>query len=148
MKKIIVIKDKISLNPSLTRGTYKEQLGQSMIEMVFAITIVALVITGVVVLIVTSIGAKNRSFSRKKAMEMAEVVMEDLVDQKKNDSIVFWEKNLKIGQTLPNFLGYSYDIGYSGMDCIDSDCTMAIVTVKWGDNQNVSINKFFSDIVN
>jgi len=133
MKKIIVIKNKES--------------GQSMIEMVFAITIVALVITGVVVLIVTSIGAKNRSFSRKKAMEMAEVVMEDLVDQKRNNSVVFWEKNSKIGQTLPNFLGYSYDIGYSGMDCNNGDCMMATVTVNWGDSQNVSINKFFSDIV-
>jgi len=134
MKKIVVIKNK--------------ERGQSMIEMVFAITIVALVITGVVVLIVTSIGSKNRSFSRKKAMEIAEMVMEDLVDQKKNESTVFWEKNTKIGVTLPNYSGYSYDIGYSGMSDCSSDCTMTIVTVKWGDNQSVSINKFFSKEVN
>jgi type II secretory pathway pseudopilin PulG len=134
MKKIVVIKNKES--------------GQSIIEMIFAITIVALVITGVVVLIVTSIGSKNRSFSRKKAMEMAEVVMENLVDQKRNNSTVFWEKSSKIGETLPNFLGYSYNVGYSGMNCGTNDCAMVTVTVKWGDNQNISINKFFSKEVN
>ena len=138
MKKIIVIKDKIFL---------KEQSGQSMIEMVFAITIVALVITGVVVLIVNSIGIKSRSFSRKKAMEMAEVVMENLVDQKRNNSAIFWEKNIKLGETLPNFLGYSYDIGYSGISC-GGNCTITTVTVKWGDDQNVQVNKFFSEEVN
>lgn len=134
MKKIIVIKNSES--------------GQSMIEMVFAITVVALVITGVVVLIVSSIGAKSRSFSRKKAMEMAGVVMEDLVDQKRNDSAIFWEKNSKVGETLPNFLGYSYDVGYSGMDCGVGECAVTTVTVKWGDNQSVEVNKFFSKEVN
>lgn len=134
MKKIIVIKNSES--------------GQSMIEMVFAITVVALVITGVVVLIVSSIGAKSRSFSRKKAMEMAGVVMEDLVDQKRNDSAIFWEKNSKVGETLPNFLGYSYDVGFSGMNCGTGECTVTTVTVKWGNNQNVQVNKFFSKEVN
>ena len=148
MKKLIATKDLISLNPSLTRGTYKKQSGQSMIEMVFAITVVALVITGVVVLIVNSIGVKSRSFSRKKAMEMAELVTERLVDQKRNDSANFWLKTTKIGETLPNFFGYSYDIGYSGVDCNGGTCTMAIVTVKWSDGQSLQVNKFFSKEVN
>lgn len=138
MKKIIVIKNKI----------LKKQLGQSMIEMVFAITIVALVITGAVVLIVNSIGVKNRSFDRKKAMELAEIVMENLVDQKKNNSTYFWEQNQKIGQTLANFSGYSYDIGYSGMDCNTDICALVTVTVNWSNDKVLRVNKFFSKEIN
>lgn len=138
MKKIIVIKNKI----------LKKQFGQSMVEMVFAITIVALVITGAVVLIVNSIGVKNRSFDRKKAMEMAEIVTENLVDQKKNDSTYFWEQNQKIGQTLANFSGYSYDIGYSGMNCGPTTCTLVTVTINWSNDKVLQVNKFFSKETN
>ncbi len=137
MKKIIVIK--------------KNQKGQSMVEMVFAITVVALVITGAVVLIANSIGVKSRTFDRKKAMEMAEIVMEDLIDQKKNNSTYFWEKNIKTGETLPNFSGYSYDVGYSeynGNGCDINECVTAIITVNWADGKNIKVNKFFSKEVN
>lgn len=134
MKKIIVTRNKV----------FKKQLGQSMIEMVFAITVVALVITGAVVLIVNSIGVKNRSFDRKKAMEIAEIVMESLVDQKKNDSDYFWQQNQKVGETLANFSGYSYDIGYSGIDCDSGTCALVTVIVNWADDKTLQVNKFFS----
>lgn len=153
MKKIVVHKTLLSL--PLIRETLKTKLncacrqtGQSLVEMVFAIGIIALVITGVVVLVTSSVGVKNNSFERKKAMEMAEIIMEDLVDQKRNNSANFWNLTTKMAETLPEFNGYLYAIGYSGMDCGGNNCVSAIVTIKWGDDRTLEVSKFFSRDVN
>lgn len=122
--------------------------GQSIVELIFVVAIVGLVVTGIVVLVASAIGVKNRSFGAKKAMEVAELVMEDLVDEKKNNSSEFWDLKARLGETLPSFTDYFYDVGYSGVDCNGEECVIAVVKVSWGNDQSVEINKFFARGVN
>ena len=140
MKKILVIKKQA--------GHACRQAGQSLIEIVFSIGIIALVVTASVILIVNAMGAKNNGFERKKATEMAEIVMEDLVSQKRNDSNNFWSLTTKAGETLPTFTGYNYSIGYNtdGISC--SDCVNTAVTINWGNDQILTVSRFFSKAVN
>jgi len=142
MKKQLVIKNKKSLINTC------HQVGQSMVEIVFSIGVIALVITGAIILIVNAVGVKNNGFERKKATEMAEIIIEDLVFQKRNDIDGFWGLNNKTGETLPNFDGYTYSIGYNtdGISC--SDCTNAVVTITWGENKVLEVSRFFSKAVN
>jgi len=126
----------------------KNQAGQSLIEIVFSIGIIALVVTASVILIVNAVGVKTNGFERKKATEMAEIVMEDLVNQKRNDGNDFWSLSSKAGETLPTFTGYNYSIGYNtdGIGC--SGCVNAVITINWGDAQILEVSRFFSKVVN
>lgn len=130
------------------KNKFKKQVGQSLIEIVFSIGIIALVITGSVMLIVSAVGVKNSSFDRKKATEMAEIIIEDLVDQRQNDSTNFWNLNSKAGETLPNFGNYVYSVEYNtdGISC--GDCTNAVVIITWGENKILEVSRFFSKKIN
>jgi hypothetical protein len=127
---------------------FKKQLGQSLLEIVFSIGIIALVITGSVVLIVNSVGVKNNGFERKKATEMGEIIIEELIDQRRNSSETFWSLTSKTGETLPKFDGYTYSISYNndGISC--SDCTNAVVNINWGDDKSLVVSRFFSKTIN
>ncbi|MDD4937696.1 MAG: hypothetical protein PHX34_01630 [Candidatus Shapirobacteria bacterium] len=136
MRKIVVIKN-------------KTELGQSLIEIVFSIGIIALVITASVVLIVSAVGVKNNNFERKKATEMAEVLVENLVNKKQNDESNFWNLVPESDKTLSNFDGYKYSVQYNsdGISC-SGDCTNAVVTINWGNDQSLTVSRFFSREVN
>ena len=125
----------------------KNKSGQSLVELIFAVGVVAVVITGVMILMVNTISSKNKGFDRSKATELADVVMEGLVNQKINDPVNFWNLENKIGQTDPNFSGFKYSVGFSGWDCLwtgRNDCANATVNVGWGDSQAAVLQRFFS----
>ena len=135
MKKITATKNK------------KCSSGQSIIEMVFSIGVVALVVTASVILIVNAIGLKNSSFLRKKAADVAQSVMEDLVDKSKN-SDTFWNLTSTSGQTD----SFSYSVSFTqvksgncntGSVRANWDCVDAVVEVNWGNNQELKVIKFF-----
>lgn len=129
----------------------KTERGQSLVEVIFSITVVMLVITGVVSLIISTISVKTAAFQRKTASNMADVVVENLVNKQKNDTEKFWSlNNVSAGQTLPIFGGYTYSVSYNQVSGVNGcsnavkECANAVVTVSWGDNQTLSINRFFS----
>jgi Tfp pilus assembly protein PilV len=138
MKKIVVLKN------------FNKELGQSLLEVVFSIGVIALVVTGSVALIINAVGLKNNSLQRKKAAEMAETIIEDLIKKEKSEMEVFWEKNGETEAVLNNFEGFDYLIEYSDVDvsgCDSSSCTNVTVTINWGnpDNlKNLEVSRFFS----
>lgn len=131
----------------------KKQKGQSIVELVFAIGVVALVMTGVVILLVNSFGARNKSFDRKKAVELAEIVTEDLIDWSKNDFEAFWDTGSnppwEFGdQTKAEFPGYTYRLSHEwSADCTPStDCAKVNIKVTWLEDteKTVDFYRFFS----
>lgn len=108
--------------------------GQSLVDVVFAIGMVVLVLTGVVVLMVSTAKMKRLSLERQKAVELSQRLIEDQTLNIKKDPS-FWS-NLssltdKSGQTDPNFPDYTYDVGYSG--CVDPNCKISF-SINWGDS--------------
>ncbi len=133
----------------------KNQKGQSIVELVFAIGVVALVMTGVVILLVNSFGARNKSFDRKKAVELAEIVTEDLVDFSKNDYEAFWNRDSNPpwdfgDQTNDAFPDYIYRLSHEwSAECTpNTDCARVNIKVIWhaGGEEEKSIDfyRFFS----
>ena len=125
--------------------------GISIIEIIFAIGVTVLVISGTVSLIVKSTSLKTSSLQRKNASDVAQLVVENLVSQKNNNEIIFWELDTITGQTIPQFEGYKYNIGFSQVEtgtCSDigntPTCVNAIISISWGDNEKLTVKRFFS----
>ena len=124
-------------------------------EIIFSVGVISLVIVGVVSLVVNVIGAKNSSLRRKKAAELGETVIEDLLNQKKSNPDQFWHL-ASIGETtLAGFDGYFYSIGYTEVNDVSgcqkesssstARCANAVVNIIWDSGENnLSITRFFS----
>ena len=128
----------------------KNKKGQSLIEIVFSICIVILVLTGVAVLTVSTNKAKTLSSEREKAIELSQLLIENKLSDIKINGSNFWSgigRENKMNQSYQGFDGYSYDVQYgdSGRICNDKNCVV-IFTVKWGDNQSLSVERLFSKI--
>lgn len=138
------MRKKIKKNLDHAKSYVFRRAGQSLIEVVFSIGVIALVITGSVILIVSAVGLKNSGFQRKRATEMAELVVENLIDQKENNGDSFWNLEAKSDEELSGFEGYKYSVGYdsTGLSC--SNCTNATVTINWGNDQELKVNRFFA----
>lgn len=127
-----------------------KQKGQSLIEIIFAVGVLVIVITAVISLIVKTTGVKSLTNQRKKASQMSEVIIENLMEIKKDESEKFWGlENITTPQTLPDFEGYQYKVKFvriTDEDCDDDvvECATAEVTINWGDNQSLKVNRFFS----
>ncbi|MEI8067767.1 MAG: hypothetical protein WCG91_02305 [Candidatus Shapirobacteria bacterium] len=121
--------------------------GQSLIELIFAVGVVVMVITGIVILMVNTINSKSRGFDQKKAVELSNVVMEDLISTKRNDPEKFWKLTNISGATDPNFIGFKYDVGFTNrtdVECEGGYCADAIVTVTNSGGQTNVSQRFFS----
>lgn len=125
----------------------KNKKGQSLIEIVFSIGIIILVLMGVTVLTVNTNKAKRISLERERAKELSRKLIEDKILEIKNDPAGFWDeadKTNKTDQAYSNFEEYLYDVVYD--DGCDADKCKIIFTVKWGDNQSLSVERLFSRI--
>ncbi len=126
--------------------------GQSLVEVVFAIAIIALTLTGVAVLMVYNLSARTKSFDRKKAAELGEKIMEQLVKDERDTPLNFWQLVSVSSSTDPDFGGYVYSIGFTnvvnGTSCGVgiTDCAQVNVRVGWSgtSNQSLEFNRFFS----
>jgi hypothetical protein len=130
----------------------KHSRGQSLIDLIFSVGIIVLVLSGVVVLMVSSISTKTKGFDRKTASRMAELVMERMVSVKESDPVGFFGPSYTYAtasdQTLPEFPGYSYSIIFSDYRCLLNPCVMVAVTAKWTDKapQTFVLNRVFVKI--
>lgn len=127
--------------------------GQSLIEVVFSIGMVALVVSGVVFLILTTLGSRTKSYDRKKAVEISQNVIEGMVQTKSNDATSFWNLSsaywVGLGTShVEN--NYFYSVGvsqFSGNGCsaVRVECLNANVTVGWNNGQKIeNFTRFFS----
>lgn len=122
--------------------------GQSVIEAVFLLGALALVLSGAVVLLLSTVNSRTKGFDRKKATELAVVVMEEKIALKNNDPNTFWLLTPENG-TKSGFDGYSYNVSFAavpvGVSCV-GQCTELIVTVGWQRDtaMSVSVNRLFS----
>ena len=132
---------------SLDRAANKLN-GQSIIDVIFAIGILVLVLTGVMVLIVSTAKIKRLSFERQKAVGLSQSLIEKKTLEIKEGKQIFWEgvsdeiiENQQGSDVDPSFSGYVYKTEYSG--CGNASCKI-IFTINWGDGQSLSVEKFFS----
>lgn len=132
---------------------FNNQRGQSLIEVIFAIGIIMMVISGVVFLIISTLGAKTKSYDRKKAIEISQNEIETMVQKKTSDAVTFWDLSSAywISQGQNKVDGdYTYSTTatqFSGSGCsaVVVECLNAKVTVSWKNGQMVeSFNRFFT----
>jgi len=130
----------------------KTERGQSLVEIIFAIGVIAVVIVGVISLMVNVIGIKTTSLKRKRATEMGNVVVEELLQKKMLNPDEFWDLVPITGGTLPGFEQYSYNVGFSQVVIPDhscrssvNDCVNAIIDIFWDSGgSSLSVTRFFS----
>ncbi len=128
----------------------KNNNGSGVVEIIFSIGVIAVVIVGVVTLVVNVMSTKSKSLKRKMAIDLSEIVVENLLQKKKNSFNEFWSLN-SIGETsMPGFEGYVYTVGFtevSGVGCSDgiNDCANAVINIMWdGGESSMSVTRFFS----
>jgi len=117
----------------------KNNKGQSLIEILFSITVVTLVLTGVVSLMVKVLNVRGEASLRQKASNLSTIIIENQVKEKENTPSNFWNNSLPPGQTLVGFDGFTYDVGKTS---IGQDLNV-VVTVKWAD-QTLTVQRYFS----
>lgn len=118
----------------------KNNKGQSLIEVLFSITVVVLVLTGVVSLMVKVLNVRGEASLRKKASDLSTIVIENKIKEKDNTPDSFWNNPISLtDQTMVGFEGLSYDVGKTS---VGQDLNM-VVTVRWAD-QSLTIQRYFS----
>lgn len=130
---------------------------QGVVESVFAIGILALLLTGAVILVIVGAANRRNSFDRRKATELASMVTEDLIAKSQSDPENFWKLNSSEYQNLSKseYSGYIYSVGftnisgnatYSNCGVGKTDCTEVVIGIGWsGKNpQTMYFNRFFS----
>lgn len=129
--------------------------GQSVVEIIFSIGVITIVIVGIVSLVVNVINTKTNSLKRKTASEMSGVLVENWINEKILRPDYFWglvESGSKLSGTLPDFVGYTYEVGFTGVvnagiGCRDTpkDCANVLINIIWDNGaNNFSVTRFFS----
>jgi hypothetical protein len=138
----------------------RRAVGQSLIEVIFSVGVIVLVLTAVISLMISSLHSRTTGYDRKKADEMGQKVVEQLVEEKDQDPADFWDvgssfwtANNGISQTMGGYDGYNYVIGFIpvtniGTSCPPSPiiCANATINVGYSGNNgdNVIFTRFFS----
>ena len=119
--------------------------GQGLIELVISVGVIMLVLAGTVGLIIFSIGKRNRGFDRNTASRLAQVVIERLVESKKDDAESFWDDltEVKDGTLDDDFDGFLYSVEFGELGCGDN-CVEATVTVSWQGDQELQVSRLFA----
>jgi hypothetical protein len=129
--------------------------GQGIIEAVYSIGVLGMILTGAIILIIMSATSKKNDFDRKKAVEMGNIVIEELIASSRDNQNIFWELNNVSGVTKSGYDGYSYSVEYTNISANSdypncgvgvTNCAEAKVVVNWqGKNpQSMTFNRFFT----
>ncbi|MBI2465335.1 hypothetical protein HYV64_04295 [Candidatus Shapirobacteria bacterium] len=128
-------------------------LGQSLVELVVSIGIITLVISGLVFLMLGTLGTKTKSYDRKKAVEISQNVIEGMVQTKNSDGVSFWNLNSTYWSTMGedhingeyNYFVTATQFSGNGCSAVIVECLNVKVNVVWKDDQTLeSFNRFFS----
>lgn len=134
----------------------KNNRGQSLVEVVVGVGIMALTLSGVVALMVFSMGARSKGIDRKKASEVAARVSEGLVEQRNGSPAEFWsDSNFSEQRKTLDGVGYvatferktsPTDPGCSSV-AEPPTCVNVRIGVTWGDPtspQRYEIVRYFT----
>lgn len=114
-------------------------------ELVLSAAILVLVTTGVVALMVKSLGTRNKGFDRNKASRLGALVVEELVKARNDPTVDFFGGSYVPSVDLVNFSGYTYSVGYSSVDCGSRLCKEAVINVGWsGSGDSIIMKRLFS----
>jgi type II secretory pathway pseudopilin PulG len=129
--------------------------GQALIESVVAVGVVALVMTAAIALVVLSTSHRRNNFDRRKANELANYVVETVINESQSDVANFWS-NLNGGSCGDvDFAGYTCNYSFTVLtqpthtNCgsgAPPRCAELIVTITWPGKtqQNLTVRRFFS----
>jgi hypothetical protein len=120
--------------------------GQGIVEVVFSIGVVLLILSGVVILMVNTFGAKNKGFDRKKATQLAQMIIEETVAERDNNPETFWsniENGVKEERLTKEdgFAGYFYNVTYIKID--DDSGRVEVDVWMDGRDEKVTFERFF-----
>lgn len=126
--------------------------GQGVVESVFAVGILALLLSGAVILVILGASNRQNSFDRRKATELATLVTEELVIRSQNSPEEFWSFTSIDGQEKDGFDGYTYSIGFTnvvdGVNCGvgRTNCAEVVIGIGWSgkETQKLDFNRFFT----
>jgi len=125
----------------------RSKSGQGLIELIVAVGVIILVLGGVVALMLKTMGGRTAGFDRKKATQLASMVMENLVEEKENHPETFWQLTSVTDEKMEGFDDYVYSVGFTdrSSECV-SDCAQAILEVGWSGSrdQSLKLNRFFA----
>jgi len=128
----------------------KNKKGQSIVEIIFSIGVIATVIVGVITLVVNVLRVKNTSLKRKQAAAASDIVLEDLLQEKKVSPENFWLLTPVSETPVDGFECYVYTVNFteiSGSGCRSdiNDCANAVINIIWDNGaSNLSVTRFFS----
>lgn len=119
----------------------KNKKGFSLIDIIFSMGIIALVLTGVVTLIVSTSKIKMASLERNKAVQLGQKLIEEQILTVKNTD--FWTlvehpNSLDNSVTDEGFSNYKYNREY--IDCTDGKKCTVKFTVKWDKDYSKSLS--------
>ena len=120
-----------------------------MVELIFAVGVIVLVLGGVVALMLKSMGARTAGFDRKKATQLASIVMENLVEEKKSDPGTFWQLSPRVNEKMVGFDDYVYSVTFTDKSDLcggESSCAQVTLDVGWSGSrdQSLQFNRFFA----
>ena len=130
--------------------------GFSLIEILFGISVLVLVITGVMVMQLSTVKLKTKGGERDRAWELGELLMAGVGESRQVSPESFWTNQTLAGGTWPGYVGLTYDIEYEqvasgeypncNLTAGAVDCLQVRIEVNWPDNndQPVRLNRFFS----
>ena len=136
----------------------KLKKSQGVVESVVAVGILMMVLTGTVLLVSLGLSNRKTGFDRRKANELASLVMEEQVSKSIVDPGNFWLIDLNdqlTPQPKSEYPGYSYTINYSNISGDSkyancgvgrTDCAWVTVNVGWSgkETQDLKFERFFS----
>ena len=133
----------------------KMKKGQGVVESVVAVGILMAVLTGTILLISFGLSNRKTGFDRRKANELATLVMEEQVSQSISSTTDFWKLNDISVITNSNFPGYNYQVDFTNItnnskypNCGvgKTDCAEVVVNIGWSgkETQNLKFERFFS----
>ena len=126
--------------------------GQSLIEVIFSIGIIMVVISGVVFLILATLGSKTKGYDRKVAVEISQMAIEEMVKVRRDAAYNFWDLSSTYWQQqAQNHINgdYNYVVSvtqYVGNGCsaVPVECINTKVTISWKGKDMETFNRFFS----
>lgn len=139
----------------MRRNIFKNS--QGVVESVVAVGILMMMLTGTVLLVSFGLSNRKTGFDRRKANELATLVMEEEVGKSISNPGEFWQFSyITDPQTRLGFGGYSYTLNYSTINsdpdypnCIGGqrpNCAQLVVNIGWSgkETQNLKFERFFS----
>lgn len=138
----------------------KSGQGQSLVEVVFSVGVIIIVLTAVISLVISSLHSRTSGYDRKKAAELGQKVVEQLVEEENQDGSSFWDvgssfwtENNGTTQPMGGYPGYFYAINFvqrinAGIGCSVTPVVCADATIGIGysgdNNDQVTFTRFFN----